>query len=407
MWFMLESLVKSEESILMIQEQFIDGESQLSRADFVQLAELLVALDPFTAASALMEGDLYVTISMVIPIWKQLEMDATEKISQLNKLREERKAEGRVTGELAKQLWKQLQFREQKEGWGFSNASKIAAFLDPRWRDLSQFFDDEECSEIYSLVRIEMAKERGQAARQRKSGKGSAEDANAEAGGKDSKESKSGKDSKDNENSMQDEHEKAKASKRPADAIDPIEEPAAVKKQKLVDRAVARFTKKTEGEESLASEFERYRNYVDPNINTSDFDVRLWWRVNAARFPIAARVARRYLAIPATSAPAERVWSVAGNFIDDHRARLRDDNVEALIMCHQNFAILLTKVKRELPDFSDELVWVSADHKSHTPAATAAAFGAGMSSPDQSLNAASRPIGSSAPPVVKARTPGA
>lgn len=57
-WFMLESLVKSEESILMIQEQFVDRESQLSRADFVQLAELLVALDPFTAASALMEGDL-------------------------------------------------------------------------------------------------------------------------------------------------------------------------------------------------------------------------------------------------------------------------------------------------------------------------------------------------------------
>lgn len=366
----------------MIQEQFVEAESQLSRADFVQLTELLVALDPFTAASALMEGELYVTISMVIPIWKQLETEATEKVTQLNKLREERKVEGRITGELAKRLWKQLQFREQKDGWGFSNAAKIAAFLDPRWRDLSQFFDDEECAEMYSLVRIEMAKERGRVAREQKRDESSASSAakSDAKDGKDNKEPKSDKDAKDrDDNSGKDEKEKSKPGKRPAEAIGPSDEPAVVKKQKLLDRAVARFCKKSEGEESLASEFERYRNYVDPGINASSFDLLSWWRVNSNRFPFLARVARRFLAVPATSAPAERVWSTAGNLVDDSRARLRDDNIEALVMCHQNFATLLSKVKRELPDFGDELVWVTAE-QSKTPAAAGVmtAFGAGL-----------------------------
>src|SRR5688572_7113357 len=44
------------------------------------------------------------------------------------------------------------------------------------------------------------------------------------------------------------------------------------------------------GEENLASEFERYRNYVDPGINAASFDLLVWWRANAACFPILARV---------------------------------------------------------------------------------------------------------------------
>ena len=133
---------------------------------------------------------------------------------------------------------------------------------------------------------------------------------------------------------------------------------------------------------------ERYRNYVDPSINAAGFDLLVWWRVNAVRFPYLARVARRFLAIPATSAPAERVWSTAGNLVDDTRARLLDDNVEALVMCHQNFEILLGKVKRELPDFSDELVWVKS--KSQLAAAPSA-FGSGLSPASASAASQGRP----------------
>ncbi len=46
---------------------------------------------------------------------------------------------------------------------------------------------------------------------------------------------------------------------------------------------------------------------------TQDADVLVWWRdVGQARFPHIAVMTRQFLAIPAASATAERVFSFAG-----------------------------------------------------------------------------------------------
>ena len=46
---------------------------------------------------------------------------------------------------------------------------------------------------------------------------------------------------------------------------------------------------------------------------TQDVDVLVWWRdVGQARFPRITVMARQFLAIPASSATAERVFSFAG-----------------------------------------------------------------------------------------------
>jgi hypothetical protein len=46
---------------------------------------------------------------------------------------------------------------------------------------------------------------------------------------------------------------------------------------------------------------------------TQDVDVLVWWRdVGQARFPRIAVMARQFLAMPAASATAERVFSLAG-----------------------------------------------------------------------------------------------
>ncbi len=34
-----------------------------------------------------------------------------------------------------------------------------------------------------------------------------------------------------------------------------------------------------------------------------------WWTENCTKYPYVANIARKYLAIPATSAPSEQVWS--------------------------------------------------------------------------------------------------
>ena len=51
---------------------------------------------------------------------------------------------------------------------------------------------------------------------------------------------------------------------------------------------------------------------------TQDVDVLVWWRdVGRARFPHIAVMARQFLAIPAASATAERVFSFAGLTLSD------------------------------------------------------------------------------------------
>ena len=50
--------------------------------------------------------------------------------------------------------------------------------------------------------------------------------------------------------------------------------------------------------------------YKDENMK--EFNNPLdWWRINEKQFPLIAKMAKRYLAIPATSAPSERVWSLS------------------------------------------------------------------------------------------------
>ena len=61
-----------------------------------------------------------------------------------------------------------------------------------------------------------------------------------------------------------------------------------------------------------------------------------WWALNETRFPQVAALARKILAVPATSAPTERLFSHAGLTIANDRARLLPENVELLTYLHDD-----------------------------------------------------------------------
>ena len=61
-----------------------------------------------------------------------------------------------------------------------------------------------------------------------------------------------------------------------------------------------------------------------------------WWKEHKSKFVRLAQLARKYLAIPATSAPSERLFSSAGLTIAKERARLTQDNAAMLIFLHEN-----------------------------------------------------------------------
>ncbi|KAL1273552.1 hypothetical protein QQF64_026366 [Cirrhinus molitorella] len=56
-------------------------------------------------------------------------------------------------------------------------------------------------------------------------------------------------------------------------------------------------------------EVDTYVKDSRPSLESNPLD---WWRANQTRFPRLARLAQRYLCIPGTSVPSERVFSAAG-----------------------------------------------------------------------------------------------
>ncbi|XP_066567854.1 E3 SUMO-protein ligase ZBED1 isoform X3 [Amia ocellicauda] len=61
-----------------------------------------------------------------------------------------------------------------------------------------------------------------------------------------------------------------------------------------------------------------------------------WWKNNEDRYPKLARLAKEILCIPATSTPAERIFSKAGYIINKTRCSLLPQNVDKLIFLSHN-----------------------------------------------------------------------
>jgi len=62
--------------------------------------------------------------------------------------------------------------------------------------------------------------------------------------------------------------------------------------------------------------------YLEEKVERSQVDPIEWWRTYETRFPNLRRMARDYLAIPATSVPSERCFSIAGNVLTKRRSAM-------------------------------------------------------------------------------------
>jgi len=68
---------------------------------------------------------------------------------------------------------------------------------------------------------------------------------------------------------------------------------------------------------------------LEPLLKRND-DPAIGWKQNKNRYPALSKVAQMYLAPPPTSVPSERLFSVAGDVISEHCARLNCENAENL-----------------------------------------------------------------------------
>ena len=68
--------------------------------------------------------------------------------------------------------------------------------------------------------------------------------------------------------------------------------------------------------------------------------VLTWWKNHAEMLPILSKLARMYLAIPATSTQSERIFSAGGRVCSYTRTNLEPGKVESIVIINKNKNLL-------------------------------------------------------------------
>nr|XP_039272276.1 zinc finger BED domain-containing protein RICESLEEPER 1-like [Styela clava] len=98
----------------------------------------------------------------------------------------------------------------------------------------------------------------------------------------------------------------------------------------------------SESEENASKVSEDISQYLKEKLdrNTEQLDPLLWWHARKTDSPSLHKMAIRYLAIPCTSAPAERAFSSAGLTVSRLRTRLSGTHVNELNFLHCNRSLM-------------------------------------------------------------------
>ena len=96
----------------------------------------------------------------------------------------------------------------------------------------------------------------------------------------------------------------------------------------------------------FARQVSQYKN--EPSINATE-NLLNWWHQNCERYPSLAIIAKKYLCIPATSVPSERVFSTASDIVTAQRSQLKSKHVDRI-----NFLRKIGRIPLNLRKVSDE-----------------------------------------------------
>jgi len=88
----------------------------------------------------------------------------------------------------------------------------------------------------------------------------------------------------------------------------------------------------TDPTEKAKVEMQRYMTNIITNQYDSHghLDPLVWRKQDATCYPCLALLARKYLAIPATSVPAERAFNLTGHLVNEKRASFLPETVNML-----------------------------------------------------------------------------
>lgn len=80
-------------------------------------------------------------------------------------------------------------------------------------------------------------------------------------------------------------------------------------------------------------------DYLHAPLVSRQSDPLEYWKDKATVYPLLSTIARKYLSIPPTSVPSERLFSTSGLILTDLRNRLSADKVEQLLLLNKNLRL--------------------------------------------------------------------
>ena len=323
----------------------------LSAADWEVLKMILSVLEPFRHTQTLLEGRKYVTGSLVVPFIYDLRNSLDDAIEDLNDLPPSSDADvstakaavmpciNALRDDFIKRWGDGSDILIYTEGprrkpCGFKPVQLLATALDPRTKILYGVAKDKK-ADVWKLVQEEAVKialeSRNAETAQRASSQQGPE---AAAGPASRTTSADAQDSSSKRRRRGGGGFMAAAQAVGAARTQQLDEGTDISTTSLIKNSVrVELTafKASTGIKMYEEDKEGTRVYLDP------LD---WWRVWCTDYPHLANLAHRVLAIPATQAESERLFSCAGNIVTKNRNNLAPTTVELLVLLRHSWKIV-------------------------------------------------------------------
>ncbi|XP_057706031.1 E3 SUMO-protein ligase ZBED1-like [Corythoichthys intestinalis] len=257
------------------------------------IEELTQVLGPFEGATEFLNGEQYVTLSALPQLVHNLKKST---LSFVLKTASVRAFQAQVAEQITEKWQKLFLFRPEAP-----NTFQLAAALDPRFRKL-KFLPAEDVFKVQCTIQSMALAAKIETKQSNGSGKLSPAK------------------SKDRLNTKYGSLLKSMLGSSSDSSSDEEEEDEDEQLSQVVQREVMQYF----GEQPLS----KRENPL------------LWWRTNAARYPTLAKLAKCFLAIPATSTPSERLFSNTANFASKRKASISNEHVDMLTFLHCNHMLL-------------------------------------------------------------------
>jgi zinc finger BED domain-containing protein 1 (E3 SUMO-protein ligase ZBED1) len=285
-YYMIKRLIIVREEVTLAMNQLSNAPPNLTADEYIFLTELENLLDPFDTCTTAISGEQYVTISLVIPLLKGLSLKMVE-------------FENANFSDAARNVIQHMKtsINEKLKLFESRSACIIATLLNPHFKKVG-FKTDTDAERAITCVQREYS---------------------------------SYLSSRQNIT--------ASVSENTAIGESSMEDDSCTSKKSKLDSLLSYIDlyQNTEVHSATADAIVDLRQYLEkPLLSRTEYPIEYWtFNENNLKY-----VALKYLCIPGSSTPAERIFSKAGQLVTERRNRLSGKHINALLFLNVNYNIL-------------------------------------------------------------------